>query len=136
MGILQEKTNNPLNIRYNPANKWKGQTGHYKGFCQFKNEAYGFRAGFRLLTNYIRNQCDTIEEIISRWAPPTENDTESYIRFVCAETLIDRDIVLGWVTIHDYWTIIIIMRAMARMECGKWYDEQQINLFINYPDKY
>jgi len=136
MGKLQELTQNPLNIRFSASNNWKGQIGEYKGFCCFKNEAYGFRAAFKLINTYIKNQICTIEEIVKRWAPPSENDTEGYINFVCEETLIDRHIMLGRFTIHDYWTIIIILRAMAKMECGKWYDEQQINLFINYPQNY
>lgn len=136
MGTLQEKTNNPLNIRFNPANAWKGQISEYKGFCVFVSESYGFRAGYRLLTNYIAMGVDTIEKIIDRWAPPCENNTEEYIKFVCNETLIPRDLYLTDNTIHDYWTKIIILEAMAKMESGKSYDCQQINLFINYPEKY
>ena len=136
MGTLAEQTNNPLNIRYNPANRWQGQTGELKGFCVFRNRAYGFRAGYKLLVNYIKNGHDTLEKIISRFAPPAENNTENYIKYVEDDCIIDRRLKLGAETIHDYWTIIIIIRAMARMESGVFYDEQQINLFINYPEKY
>lgn len=136
MGTLQEKTKNPLNIRFNPSNAWKGQLSEYKGFCVFVSESYGFRAAYRLLTNYIANGVNTIEAIVSRWAPPTENNTEDYIKFVCDETLIPRDLYLTDNSIHDYWTKIIILEAMAKMESGKSYDCQQINLFINYPEKY
>ena len=136
MGTLAEQTNNPLNIRYNPANRWQGQTGELKGFCVFRSQAYGIRAGYKLLVNYIKNGHNTLEKIISRWAPPTENNTENYIRFVEDDCIIDRTQRLGFETIHDYWTIIMIIRAMARMECGIFFDEQQINLFINYPEKY
>lgn len=133
---IAAQANNPLNIRYNPANQWKGQQGQLKGFCHFKNIAYGFRAGFIILGNYIRNGVDTIEEIITRWAPPCENNTERYISFVCEETFIPRDLQLTDLSIHDYWTKIIIIQAMAVMESGCRVDEQQINLYINYPDKF
>lgn len=133
---LSEVNCNPLNIRFSPENQWQGQTGVNRGFCVFKSEAYGFRAAYRLLTNYIKHGFNTIEKIITRWAPPSENDTDFYIKFVCQETIIDRDQILTDVSIHDYWTKLIILRAMAKMECGKWYDEQQINLFINYPERY
>lgn len=136
MGTLQEKTKNPLNIRFNPSNAWKGQLSEYKGFCVFVSESYGFRAAYRLLTNYIANGVNTIEAIIRRWAPPTENNTEEYIKFVCDETLIPRNLYLTDNSIHDYWTKIIILEAMAKMESGQSYDCQQINLFINYPEKY
>lgn len=136
MEKLQDITKNPLNIRYVSANKWRGQIGQCRGFCRFLNEAYGFRAAHVLLCNYIKAGHNTIEKIINRWAPPTENQTEAYINFVSSEIMIDRDQLLFNATIQDYWIIIEILRAMAKMECGKWYDHQQINLYINYPEQY
>lgn len=128
--------NNPLNIRHNPCNNWKGMVGNEKGFVHFRSVAYGIRAAYVILTNYIKNGCNTIEDIISRWAPPCENNTENYIEFVENETLIPRDLTLTDCNIHDYWTKIIILQAMAKMETGQNFDEQTINLYINYPDKY
>lgn len=133
---LAEINNNPLNIRYNPQNQWKGQTGQNRGFCTFTHEAYGIRAAYIILTNYIKNGYDTIHEIVSRWAPPTENNTEEYVKFVSVVTLIDPEEHLNDETIHDYWTRIDIIRAMARMESGKVFDHQLINLYINYPQRY
>lgn len=102
----------------------------------FKNVAYGFRAAYKTLCSYIRNDVRTIEDIIRRWAPPCENNTDSYVKFVADDVMIDKDKPLTNQSIHDYWTIIMILRAMARLECGEWFDEQQINLFINYPERY
>lgn len=133
---ISDKCFNPLNIRYSARNRWLGQVGEYRGFCVFSNVAYGFRAAFVLLSNYIKQDTRTIEDIIKRWAPPSENDTERYISFVAEDVMIDRNKKLTNQSIHDYWTIIMIIRAMAKMECGRWYDEQQINLFINYPQNY
>lgn len=133
---LQEQTKNPLNLRYSAKNQWLGQVGELKGFCVFQNEAYGFRAAFKNVCTYLRQGHDTIEKIVSRWAPPCENNTEQYINFVADDVMIDRDRTLHMQSIHGYWEIIMILRAMAKVECGKWYDEQQINLFINYPDKW
>lgn len=133
---ISDKCFNPLNIRYSSRNRWLGQVGEYRGFCVFSNIAYGFRAAFVLLSNYIKQDTRTIEDIIKRWAPPSENDTEKYISFVAEDVMIDRNKKLTNQSIHDYWTIIMIIRAMAKMECGRWYDEQQINLFINYPQNY
>lgn len=134
--IIGVELNNPLNIRYNPANNWRGQEGAERGFCKFKSVAYGIRAAYILLTNYIKVGCNTLEDIISRWAPPSENNTENYIAFVENETLIPRDLVLTDNSIHDYWTKIIILQAMAKMETAQTFDEQTINLYINYPEKY
>lgn len=128
--------NNPLNIRHNPCNNWRGMDGNEKGFVKFTSVAYGIRAAYIILTNYIKNGCNTLEDIISRWAPPCENNTERYIDFVAEETLIPRDLILTDNSIHDYWTKIIILQAMARMETGQKFDENMINLYINYPEKF
>lgn len=38
----------------------------------------------RTLQNYRkRHGCETIGDFIRRWAPPSENNTTDYIRFVC-----------------------------------------------------
>lgn len=70
--------NNPGNIRYNPA--FKGCTGQSKGFCNFSSPGYGYRAILVLLTTYYtRYGLNTIRKIINRYAPPSENKTETYI---------------------------------------------------------
>jgi len=81
---LGAKNRNPLNIRYDPANKWLGQRGQNKGFCVFTSMRLGYRAAFMLLRTYIKkHNCTSIREIINRWAPNNENDTASYIDYVC-----------------------------------------------------
>ena len=74
--------NNPLNIRFSPMNQWKGQIGCRKGFCVFDTKVHGYRAALVLLHNYVKRGYDTVHEIISRWAPASENDTKNYIRVV------------------------------------------------------
>jgi hypothetical protein len=70
--------NNPGNIRYNPA--YKGCTGQNKGFCTFSSIGYGYRAILVTITTYYTKYgLKTIRGIISRYAPPTENNTEHYI---------------------------------------------------------
>lgn len=85
---------NPLNIRYVKANHWLGlhpQTPNVKGFCHFTTPAYGFRAAIILIKNYMRKySCVTPEDIIRRWAPPTENNTELYIACVCGRSRLGR----------------------------------------------
>lgn len=82
MKALGYRNLNPLNIRFNIMNHWKGQTGCNKGFCTFDTIEHGFRAAFVLLLNYIKRGYDTPTEIISRWAPATENDTKAYLSTV------------------------------------------------------
>lgn len=75
--------NNPANIRNSARNAWKGLSGYDNGFCEFYDIVYGLRALCVLLRRYI--VCyglKDVEGIISRFAPPSENNTSNYIRFV------------------------------------------------------
>lgn len=87
------RNNNPGNIRW--GSDWKGLVPQAertdKSFCQFVDVKYGIRAIARILLNYRSRQgmknvgntgIDTVREMISRWAPPNENDTEAYIQAV------------------------------------------------------
>ena len=76
---------NPGNIRIT-KDKWKGlrEVQEDKEYFQFKAMEWGYRAMIRTLQNYRkRHGCETIADFIRRWAPPTENNTVTYIRFVC-----------------------------------------------------
>ena len=78
--------NNPFNIRWNPRNQWKGlsQNPVNKGFCNFKDIKFGIRAAaYLLIVSYRKKGIKTYGEIIKRFAPPFENDTDKYIQFVC-----------------------------------------------------
>lgn len=80
------RNNNPLNIRLS-KDKWKGRalTQTDGEFFQFVSMPYGIRAAFIILRRYIRTyKRDTIEKIISRWAPVNENNTKGYIDRVAA----------------------------------------------------
>lgn len=82
------RNNNPFNIRYNKLNKWIGLTGQNKGFCTFSSMEFGLRAGIVLLKNYVqKKKLHTLEEIIGRFAPASENNTRSYISFVRSHIL-------------------------------------------------
>lgn len=75
--------NNPLNIRWNQYNNWLGQIEPKRGFCQFSELRYGFRAVLRLLLRYHQLRVITVSAIITRFAPNTENNTQAYIKSVC-----------------------------------------------------
>lgn len=78
--------NNPFNIRYMSVNNWYGQAlPPRKGFCQFFEFDFGLRAGFVLLRNYIRDGLDSVYQIIPKFAPPSENDTNKYIDYVLSQ---------------------------------------------------
>jgi len=83
-----QRNNNPLNIRHS-KDKWQGAatTQTDKSFVQFESMAYGYRAAWKILDTYCltfrrERKVYNVRNIIARWAPPSENDTEAYIRTV------------------------------------------------------
>lgn len=74
---------NPGNIRL--GDPWKGLADEQTDpdFCVFTSAEYGFRAMAKLLLRYQSTYgCDTVQSMIRRWAPPSENDTGSYVASV------------------------------------------------------
>ena len=92
------RNNNPLNIRKS-KDKWKGLsiTQNDPSFCQFETLEYGWRAAFYLLTRtyYHKYRLYTIRSIISKWAPPCENNSKAYVENVSRLTGIDPDEPIG-----------------------------------------
>jgi hypothetical protein len=77
------RNNNPFNLRNSPKYKWKGQIGvDDKEFCVFDTLENGVRAGVRNLQNGYFSKGLTIRQILEKYAPSFENDTENYIRHV------------------------------------------------------
>ena len=115
---------NPLNIRRVAGAKWKGQSTIQgdKEFVQFEKLEWGLRAAFVLLRTYNEKyQAVCIEDIIARWAPPSENDTKKYIETVCKLTGFggrERLTEAQWPT---------LVKAMAQVECGAALSEEIIN---------
>lgn len=80
------RNNNPGNIIATPIN-WRGEVTRTDGhFEQYVDMAHGYRALMVNLRSYIRKGCITLKDIIYRWAPPSQNNTEAYIRAVSKHT--------------------------------------------------
>ena len=117
--------NNPLNIRHS-KDQWQGasipQTD--KEFVQFQTMAYGYRAAWRTLHTYYKRLRDrkklfTVENIISRWAPPTENDTKAYIRSVLKLSSIGgKENLLPPSNVSGYSKLSRLIAAMTIIENG------------------
>jgi len=85
------RNNNPGNIRKS-KDAWQGKTGNDGAFVTFDTPQNGVRALTKLLYNYQKKyNLNTITGIITRWAPPSENDTASYIALVASKTGIGAD---------------------------------------------
>ncbi len=81
------RNNNPGNIRATRT-LWKGLADPPSDgeFCRFTSAEYGLRALFLILFAYQRRGLVTVPSIIGTWAPPSENDTQTYIDRVLSGT--------------------------------------------------
>lgn len=82
------RNNNPLNMRHD-NDRWQGEVvpSQDGAFKQFETMAWGYRAAFKLLHNYQKNNgCRILSDFINRWAPPSENNTSAYISTVAKRT--------------------------------------------------
>jgi hypothetical protein len=118
-GIKSVHRFNPTNIRYVDANKWKGSIGDDgSGFESFDDMASGFRATGIILQTYNKyhfNHSMTLKQMITRWAPPSENDTKSYIEFMEQNTGFSAEDVIDT---GDNEVLFEVIRAMTKLEIG------------------
>lgn len=111
------RNNNPLNVRKNAANAWKGKVvpGSDPAFEQFITMTYGYRCALYLLRKYIGQGHNTIRKIVTKWAPPSENNTSGYVSNVATRTGIGADTVIDR---NDQQKLCKIAWAMAWVENG------------------
>jgi hypothetical protein len=110
------RNNNPLNIRHS-ADSFQGEIkGTDTAFKTFISMAYGYRTAFVILHTYFSRGLNTIEKIVTRWAPPNENNTAGYVANVEKWAGVSRQKVL---TLADGADYIMIVVAMSFMENGK-----------------
>ncbi|WP_028302986.1 hypothetical protein [Oceanospirillum maris] len=86
------RNKNPFNIKKTGIN-WQGETdGGDATFETFSSHEMGIRAGARLLLNYEQKHgLNTVSQIISRFAPGTENNTGAYIEHVSDQLNVHPD---------------------------------------------
>ena len=120
-----ERNHNPGNMRRCGV-RYRGERRPScdPAFKEFEGDEWGYRAMFVLLESYRRRYAiDTLRAIITRWAPPSENDTESYIRFVASRSEVDPDAELQPRDIR----LRAIAEAMSRFERGHEPSPAQLN---------
>ena len=120
------RNNNPGNIRKSNI-KWQGlaleQTDG--AFYQFSRPEYGIRALCRVLRTYQRKYgLNDVRSIINRFAPPVENDTDSYVYAVAKALGVSSNITIN---LEDRETMIKLLKAIIKHENGQQpYDDKVI----------
>lgn len=108
---------NPGNIRRsNTMYQGEKTPSTDSAFKQFESLEWGYRAVFMLLHTYrVRGYGDTIAKMISRYAPPSENNTEAYISRLCRATGFERDMPLDTLNAEQ---MIPVVCAISAVENG------------------
>lgn len=125
------RNNNPGNLDYIPEIGWAGMTGpeilpdgSQGRFARFDTAQNGIRA---LTTNLLayqdRHGLRTVRGMIYRWAPPGENDSDAYVRFVADH--VHADLPEGQradapTDMHDPPTVFRFVRAVIAQENGNY----------------
>lgn len=115
--------------KHNPGNLvktgalWEGQVKNKGRFIAFESAHYGLRALSIVLLRYeYRHGINTIHEVVTRFAPPHENNTKKYAKYVACE--------IG-IGLHEeisltFW-MPLLMKAIIQMENGSQpYTDDQI----------
>ena len=121
------RNNNPLNLRRGDT-AWAGLSGVQRDtvFYTFESPEYGIRAAAKVLQTYQeKHGINTVRQVVTRWAPSTENDTSAYVTAVTIWSGLDAD---EAVDLSSYEVVLPLLRAMCRFENGRpadgerWYD--------------
>lgn len=110
-GTRADRNNNPGNIKDGAfARSQRGYIGSDGTFAKFASAADGINAQLNLLRNYYSRGVDTVAEIVSKWAPPGENNTAAYINKVAKMLGVNPTAHLGVSALPD------LARVMAQVE--------------------
>lgn len=126
------RNNNPGNIRH--GQNWQGLNPDGRNidpaFCVFKSPVFAIRALAKVLMNYKKiHGLNTVRQIISRYAPPSENQTTAYIQSVAKQLGVYPDTVID---IEERGVLTVFIKAVIRMENGiQPYSDETLQQGIN-----
>lgn len=108
------RNNNPLNLTFVAGQP--GVQGSDGRFGRYGSMEDGVAASVRQLQMYGQRGLTTLEQIIGRWAPPSENNTGAYVAAVARATGLDPR---APVNLSDPAVVSRLVGAMAQHENGR-----------------
>lgn len=108
-----ERNNNPGNIKYGQFARSHGATGSDGRFAIFPDLTTGTAAQRDLMAYHGAHGARTIRDLIMKWAPPSENESESYIAEVAAQSGVPATAAMNY---GDPAMMSAVQLAMARRE--------------------
>lgn len=116
---------NPGNIRHAKGVRWQGMAVAQSdtNFVQYTAPRWGIRAIARVLITYQDkrlaadgSRIDSVREIIERWAPASENNTDAYALTVARALGIDPD--YEGLDVYNFDIMRALVLAIIRHENG------------------
>lgn len=114
------RNNNPGNL-VRTATAWKGKIPYSQSqdnhFEQFTDIHWGIRALMvNLRTQQNKYKLNTVAKQITKYAPPTENNTAQYINFVAEKMGVTPHAVID---VNNQATMLKMAKAIVLMEVGQ-----------------
>lgn len=123
--IRAVRNQNPGNIRI--GQPWQGLMPRGQmdaaqlaetAFCVFLSPQWGFRAMAEIFHTYANKEgIKTLRGAISRWAPPTENNTGAYLNAVCNSLGFMPDAPFPF---EDQKHMAALLKSVSIHEVGTW----------------
>jgi hypothetical protein len=115
--------NNPGDLTPPSSGSWNGQVGLDGPFCIFSDTVFGLRAlAVDVVNNIISDGNNTITLLISKYAPPSDNNTAAYISSVAGDTGLDPNAVIP----QTQASLASLMRAIVNHELGSNWSSQYV----------
>lgn len=108
-----ERNFNPGNLNYAGQAGASLEAGGNARFAKFNSEEEGIAALVRQLRLYQQRGIDTIGEIVKKYAPPSENDTQAYVANMARWTGLSADEKLNF---NDTETVRRMVEGISRKE--------------------
>lgn len=116
-GTRAWRNNNPGCLRFSDFTQDNGAIGHAGGFAVFPDEDTGMDAIFALLRS-DKYSAKTIASAMHSYAPPFENDTHAYNRYVQRLTGLSPNLVLGSLSDEQIKRLTLAIRRVEGWRIG------------------
>jgi hypothetical protein len=115
--------NNPGDLTPPSSGSWNGQVGLDGPFCIFSDTVFGLRAlAMDIANNITLDGNNTITLLITKYAPPSENNTAAYISSVAGDAGLDPNAAIP----QTQAALASIMRAIINEEIGDNWSSQYV----------
>lgn len=115
------RNNNPLNLEYRSSQP--GVTGSDGRFGRYQSMEDGLFAGATQILRWVDRGDTTLTALVTRWAPPSENNTTAYVQRVARETGLSPTAAINW---RDPAVLGSVIQSMARVENGQDVDAEAV----------